>query len=233
MAAETKWLLSCAAFALGEVAGFAAGAYSPWWPAAAGGAALCALVGWGFSLRGWPFAAVFAAGFALALHAADSRRLALAPYSSLSGGLPRPAVLSPSGAVRPSPSGLFVFPSSLSGLPVRVCVPASLLPSPPAPGERWLMTGSLAPGPLFSSAPRTFRVRGRAVRLSPSPLSSLRADLSRRAGIGLSPSAAALNRSMLLGERWLVPDPLRRDFIAAGTVHLFAISGLHVLLVAR
>ena len=64
---------------------------------------------------------------------------------------------------------------------------------------------------------------------------AVRRGLSSRVGIGLSNcrDAAALNRAMLLGERSGVPRHLRQTFMAAGTMHVFAISGLHVMAVAR
>ena len=40
--------------------------------------------------------------------------------------------------------------------------------------------------------------------------------------------ASALARSLLLGQRRGLPDPVREDFIETGTSHLLAISGLHV-----
>ncbi len=77
--------------------------------------------------------------------------------------------------------------------------------------------------------PDTFesRVAGR--------FAGLRAELSRRVGLGLAhdPRSAALNRAILLGERAALDRALRDDFAAAGTIHVFAISGLHVMLIAR
>lgn len=61
-----------------------------------------------------------------------------------------------------------------------------------------------------------------------------RKDLSRRIGIGLehSPETAALNRAILLGERRKLDRATKRAFIDAGTMHVFAISGLHVMVIA-
>jgi ComEC/Rec2-related protein len=62
----------------------------------------------------------------------------------------------------------------------------------------------------------------------------IRKNLSRRAGIGLerSSQAADLNRAILLGERRRLPRSTRQAFIEAGTMHIFAISGLHVMIIA-
>ena len=60
-------------------------------------------------------------------------------------------------------------------------------------------------------------------------------DLSRRIGLGLGHDreAAALNRAILLGERSRLPRRTRQVFVASGTMHVFAISGLHVMAVAK
>ena len=62
----------------------------------------------------------------------------------------------------------------------------------------------------------------------------LKADLSRRVGLGLDADreAASLNRAILLGERSRLPRRLKNVFVASGTMHVFAISGLHVMAVA-
>lgn len=56
-------------------------------------------------------------------------------------------------------------------------------------------------------------------------------DLSRRVAIGLDHDreTAALNRAILLGDRKGMPKEIRRIFVDSGTIHLFAISGLHVM----
>lgn len=63
----------------------------------------------------------------------------------------------------------------------------------------------------------------------------IRRDLSRRMGIGLdhSPSLANMNRAILLGERRRMKAETRRAFVESGTVHIFAISGLHVMIIAK
>ena len=60
-------------------------------------------------------------------------------------------------------------------------------------------------------------------------------ELSRRAAIGLGHDreAVALSRAILLGERARLPRRLRRAFVESGTIHVFAISGLHVMAVAQ
>lgn len=59
-------------------------------------------------------------------------------------------------------------------------------------------------------------------------------ELSRRMGIGLenAPDVVGLGRAILLGERNRLPLRTRRIFVESGTMHVFAISGLHVMAVA-
>ena len=65
--------------------------------------------------------------------------------------------------------------------------------------------------------------------------SAIREDLSRRMGIGLEhdPETVALNRAMLLGERAAMPRAAKKIFVESGAIHVFAISGLHVMIVAK
>ena len=60
-------------------------------------------------------------------------------------------------------------------------------------------------------------------------------DLSRRVGVGLEQDweSASLARAILLGERRSLPYRTKRLFIESGTMHVFAISGLHVMAVAE
>lgn len=60
-------------------------------------------------------------------------------------------------------------------------------------------------------------------------------DLLRRVGLGLEHDrpVANLNRAILLGERASLPRETKRVFIESGTLHVFAISGLHVMMVAK
>lgn len=63
---------------------------------------------------------------------------------------------------------------------------------------------------------------------------AVKADLSRRVGLGLAYDceASALNRAILLGERARLPRRTKEVFVASGTMHVFAISGLHVMTIA-
>ena len=60
-------------------------------------------------------------------------------------------------------------------------------------------------------------------------------DLSRRVGIGLGEDreTISLSRAVLLGERRRLPYRTKRLFVESGTMHIFAISGLHVMAIAK
>lgn len=60
-------------------------------------------------------------------------------------------------------------------------------------------------------------------------------DLSRRVGIGLDEDreTVSLSRAILLGERRRLPARTKRLFVESGTMHVFAISGLHVMAIAK
>ena len=86
---------------------------------------------------------------------------------------------------------------------------------------------------MYRDSPWMRNVRRRVSEKAPD--NPVRMALSRRVGIGLEhdPLAANLNRAILLGERKRLPWKVRKTFVASGTMHVFAISGLHVMLVAK
>lgn len=78
------------------------------------------------------------------------------------------------------------------------------------------------------------QIRRIPARTASPAVAAIRRDLARRIGLGLAhdPATADLARAILLGERTRLPRALKRDFITAGTIHVFAVSGLHVGVVA-
>ena len=66
-------------------------------------------------------------------------------------------------------------------------------------------------------------------------LRAARADATRRLGIGLEtdPEAQGFARALLLGDKDGFSPRWRRVFADSGASHVFAISGLHVMIVAR
>ena len=84
-------------------------------------------------------------------------------------------------------------------------------------------------------------MRGREWRCRSRPsapsgtLREVKGGLSRRIGFGLEHDreSASLARAILLGERRGLPRRTRQLFVDSGTMHVFAISGLHVMAVAE
>lgn len=88
----------------------------------------------------------------------------------------------------------------------------------------------------FRERPWMREARPRRASASVVPaLDSTRRDFSRRAALGIETDGeiVRLNRAILLGERANLPAHLRRTFVESGTIHVFAISGLHVMAVVR
>ena len=80
---------------------------------------------------------------------------------------------------------------------------------------------------------REWRTRQEAA--DPGVRRMLKGGLSQRMAIGLSgkDEALCLGRAILLGERSHLPYRLKRTFVESGAMHVFAISGLHVMAIAH
>ena len=65
MTCEFKWVLTCAALALGEGCGFAVTDLSHAWPVVAAVALFAVTIGYGLDWRPWPYLAVFLLGVVL------------------------------------------------------------------------------------------------------------------------------------------------------------------------
>ena len=114
----------------------------------------------------------------------------------------------------------------------------------PSTGDTWLMQGRLrrraaAPGQY----PIQYTLVTRRADSSPSDRAHSRwrqwLENHRRAAaaalaVGVDPASdeTALVHAMLLGYRRDLPRPLARAFRHSGTIHIFAISGLHVMVIA-
>ncbi|MGN0832904.1 MAG: ComEC/Rec2 family competence protein [Kiritimatiellia bacterium] len=124
---------------------------------------------------------------------------------------------------------LFGYGLAVRGWPLACCF---LL------GAALCLRASVEPERYYRARPWMRGARGAEWRQrarEPSVLSGLRADCRERVALGLEHDreTAALNRALLLGERTRLPRRLKRVFVRSGSLHLFAISGLHVLAVAR
>ncbi len=235
-----------AALALGEACGFAAFSFGPAWVLALLLSVAVAIFGHGFGVRFWRMAAVFFLGLALALRSSEMRQDAL--RAAASSGIPfeHAFTVESEPVVRGGETNTWVsFESAFSGVDVRVVFRLEEGMPLPELGETWRCAGWLERKDPGDYRRRFLWVKGRgtfAARDGPAGRSRLRAalatarhDLSRRLGIGLeeSPEIADLNRAILLGERTRLSSETRNLFAEAGTLHIFAVSGLHVIIVAK
>lgn len=242
-----EWLALCASLALGEACAFGASIFSSLWPLAAFAAVAAFVACLAFASRVSRFVLAFTIGFAVALFAAQSRKEVLDEAHVLGCGRPFVRKLCVESGVRATRGADGVrwasFTSSAGSLKVRVIFPLDASAPLPQVGETWECAGWLERTKVDDiSLRRKLWVKGkgtfaRRVRRGKCAalLAALRADLSRRMGIGLPRNcvAADLNRAILLGERARMRKQDRDAFAAAGTIHVFAISGLHVMLVAH
>lgn len=242
MTYTAKLFAACACLAVGEALGFSFAGFSQLWPLALAVLAAIALAGHGFGFPCWQFAFVFTAGAAIALLCADGRAKELNRISARDrAGEPVVARLKVEGAASRTS-----FRSTLRGIPVRVAYPAGMAAEEPREGETWECAGWLdlsGDDADDVSSRRLFWVGGAGGGLRKVPDGSIldslvqraRRSVLRRAGIGLeySPQLAGLDRAILLGERSAVPHAQWTAFADAGTMHVFAVSGLHVMIVAR
>lgn len=195
------------------------------------------------------FAVVFALGTVLALRTDALLKDVLDANAGLYGPR-RPLDLMVEGTVTRRPcakTGAWIvdFPSRLGPVPLKVLAHVARRGRIPRPGEIWRVDGWISRREDKENryARRTLWVpaaqRARCVaEAKPDAVragwSALGEELARRVGEGLSwcPEIAGLNRAILLGRRNDLPAARRRVFLDAGTIHVFAISGLHVMVVA-
>ncbi len=122
-------------------------------------------------------------------------------------------------------------PDAVDGVPV------------PAAGERWVFRGKAARvgrQPARQRVELTSRL-AESQRLAHAGYGNwralaagLRRECARRLALGSahSPEMQSLVQAMLLGYRNEIPPALNRIFRNSGTIHVFAISGMHVVIVA-
>ena len=231
----------------GEAVGFAVSSLADVWVvfACACGMVLSAIWGWG---RCRPvYLSLFLLGCVLAAHTEAQLRGILDTNAGMYG--PRPILRlrveeSASKPVRIKNGGWRTeFPSHVGVLPLKVILPLGSRDEPiPKRGEVWDVMGQIAFQKDRSRRyeRRTFWAMKQAggIRVAEAKRALswpvIGDELARRAGAGLewADELAALNRAILLGRRTELPAERRQIFVDAGTIHLFAISGLHVMVIA-
>ena len=242
-----RMTLAACCLVAGEACGFALHAAATAWPWMAGLLAFAILVAYGWNIRGCLLPFAFAAGVVLAAKTESVRQNIV--DATCFRAVPEAQHLLVEGRVNVWKSkkhaGKSVdFLSHLGPLPVKVVMAVAEGESTPSPGETWWCQGRLASTQsgtnLFGR--HTFWVRGsgKARRLAAAEETASRryaktsAALASQASLGLgwAPELAGLNHAMLLGQRSALDPSRRKTFAAAGTIHVFAISGLHVMMLA-
>lgn len=118
--------------------------------------------------------------------------------------------------------------------------------SAPQAGENWQFRGRLTTtkarrSQLTVATLNTGKSETRSRRLSagaegvwPLRIAQMRSEAMRRLALGIEDwrVAPALNQAMLLGYNSEMPQAMRRIFSDSGTIHVFAVSGLHIAFVA-
>ena len=255
MSVSIRWLFASAALVLGESAAFAAGpAVCGVWPALAVLAFSCAVFALpqadsagGAARFSFPrlACAIFLLGLALGGRELHARRDAADALESgaAAGGLPLELEIPQSAYIAPGKKGgtYISFTAQWGSLSLAIRHATRDGAPAPAAGEVW----RFAVRPSFrEDVDLTKRIpcwADTAERISANAAGSgglaarLRGNLARRIAIGLDgmPEATAMLRAMLLGERTAMDRTSRRAFADAGTIHVFAISGLHVIVVAH
>ena len=228
------------AFAFPEVAGF--------WHVFAYTAVMAFLAAWGYGVRGLCLPAVLLFGMISAFRTDNARMQVIDRNAGLHGRRP-PLVLSVEGGVtewwrKRDGARCVSFMSHAGPLPLRVVMPLREDRALPKVGEKWRCSGFISNRETRRFSPHTLWVAAAsnsaervacAGALSPAAVYAAWSDeLARRAGIGLDwcGELADFNRAILLGRRGGLSRERREMFAAAGTIHVFAISGLHVMVVA-
>lgn len=239
-----------AALIAGETLAFVFSGFAGLWAWAALSAVLSICFGLGWRIRCGFHIAVFIAGAALAWHA-EFKRIALDEYSKMrsDAGCPPSFLLKVDGDVLcrrgRGKCRMVSFASSLSGMPIKVVAQFPEYAHTPRNGEVWRCAGWLSRRRNCSN-----RYAGRTLWVTDCRFIEKVADyggwsgdviyrnLSERllssvgTGVEWSRELQSFCGAMLLGRRDGIPYKRLAVFAAAGSIHVFAISGLHVMLIA-
>jgi ComEC/Rec2-related protein len=246
-----KWLIFCAALALGEATSFTFPFLYPAGPVVLAAGALGTLFAFGCAWRFWPLIGVFSVGAFLGWNVFAERNRAIVEMVDFNGGRPTEAVFAIPASVKchdaENGKRKVVFPGKVRGVDVMVNLFLKSGDAVPRPGETWACEGWMGRDSYGGTwGRRSFWVRGKgssARRIDEECgvtgidafVARSRADFSRRIGIGVDndDETEVLNRALFLGVRSEIDSETREVFAASGTAHLFAVSGLHVLVVAK
>lgn len=245
---EAKWLGACGAYAMGGYVALRFQTLCALWPVALFFALQAFLFGYGLGVRVWPFFAILFLGMAVASIALDRRRAVLHDVQFGRSGAPVDAVFTAhSDAVcrkTAKKGNLAEFYSDLGPLQVKVSAVFPEGAKLPRRGEKWKCRGRLSLWPIGNLlAVRKFSIVGKDAEIELCEngmgafarfVDGMRRQFARRLHAGRQgEECAALLRAMILGEREGMRRESKEIFRKAGVMHVFAISGLHVMIFAR
>jgi len=223
--------------AAGEAIGFSSGGAAKVWPVVLVGTGFVACVGFSRQVRMWPLLFFLMLGAVLAMRAVDNHTRILSAIRYAGNAYEGDFTVWEDPKARS-------FVTRYPGGKLIVIIPGGVTNAPPPKvGEVWRCRGWFTQKDddwktpsLWVTGRTTFATRVKeASSYSPHVvLARIKRSLSQRIGVGLEeqPMVANLNRAMVLGMRASLPHDLKQDFIRSGTMHVFAISGLHVMVIA-
>lgn len=248
---EGKWLAACAALASGEYVAISLPALYRLWPLIAAFALVMLTMCHRIGKRLFHLAIVFAVGFAAAMLAIRHHELTIGKATKYGWSLPQEITVyvtedAKISKAKKRPIRYASFPCRWKDNDIRVIaeLPAKGIAAPRC-GERWRCVGYMERSRRDDITARPIMwVRGgkcTAERINCRKgifekfIGQLRRDISRRLEIGHKNNreAIALSHAILLGDKKLLLYRTRQAFIDSGMIHVFAISGLHVMVIAK
>lgn len=250
---EMRTLAFCGAFAVGEYLALKLACFAQMWPAVLVLAVFLALFGFGISLRVWPYAVTLLVGSLFAMETAVRRNALLDAACTLNASQPCEVVFE----VKDGPKlrktkreGIksFEYEGEAQGFAMRLVADFPADATIPRVGETWRVAGWFLRRDGDDYAKELVLVaRGRksyAVKManSTSPLPAFLLDMRKRISRRIDSFApyfpgdrdwTGILKAMLIGERTELAPETRHFFRNAGALHVFAISGLHVMAIAR
>ena len=250
--ASVRWLMLCALLAAGEYFAFKIFFLGPIWPVATAVTFLVATLGYAFEMPLWIEVSTLLLGMSAGMMAASADKAVinnLSMHSAASPPLVRLFVEEDSvEKITKNGKRSLTFNSHLGNVRLKVIGYLEEGEEAPKAGQTWLFSGIIQPVKGDDPSRRRTLVaagihsRFERDRSPPAGLACLmakakhlRKNLSSRMSTRLHEDRpeTALARAMFLGERNAMTKRDKEIFTSAGVFHVFAISGLHVAIVAK
>ena len=228
----------------GEVIGFSLGRYSALWPYLASVFCCVLMWLWGSGKRNLFFYFMFFLGISLGGRSESCFRNTLDKMAGLYG-VGHEAVITvcdkPKVYTRKNGESLARFKGSVGSVMLYVNAPIAGSNAFPQVGDVWRAKGYMflkgykrnKVQPYWVADKGKFEKIGERKRARFYEKVSEAASKYIETGIGWCPEIRDLNKAILLGRRSEMSKSARETFANAGTIHVFAISGLHVMVILQ